>query len=342
MDTTLMSIQIITTPTELDQFINLLRNMYDNKKDLYFYRGLRNRDYELLPGAFRPSDIRNKELLFGGDKARSFAYTNKARHIVAMSWSGNLQAARQYMNSREYERIVDIIVFITRHNFAVSLFINENKAVYDPKSVEALLHRPVECWLTEEIFYHALGEYLHGLELQISADRKQVYKEPYILNHITPYDESLTQHYCRYPTTMLDWTYNPYIALYFALPRNSKTVDHLYFSLCVCEKPTKDDGLISFTELYLDPTCPEFNENNLRIQRQEGLFSRIQLPVSFYYQKGFWPSIEKLIEFYPSMCEDIHITRYNILVSFTEQIRAMLNGMDINEDFLLPKIAVQA
>jgi hypothetical protein len=337
-----MNIQRIVTPDELNQFINLLRNMYVNKNGLYFYRGLRNSDYELLPGAFRPGDIRNKEILFGGDKARRLAYTSKASDIVVMSCNGNLQAAKQYMASREYERVIDIIVFITRHNFAVSSFIDENKAVYDQKSVEALLHRPVECWLTEEIFYRGLRDYLRGLEVQVSTDRKQIYKEPYIFNHITPYDESLAQHYCGYPTTMLDWTYNPYIALYFALPKNPKTADYLYFSVCVCEKPTQDDGTIFFTELYLDPTCPEFNENNLRIQRQEGLFSRMQLPVSVYYQKGFWPSIEKMIESYPSMCGNIRITRYNISIQFTEYIRSLLNDIGFNEDYLLPKIEVYA
>lgn len=327
-----MNVQRINTQNDLDQFLSFLDDLYKNRKGLYFFRGLRNNGYKLLPGAFRPGDIRNRELLFNGSRAHILARTDEAKNIVLRHCSGNLPFARQFMNRIEYQRLIDIIAFITRYNFPVSSFVHENSAIHDTKSVETLSYRPVAYWLTDEIFYRALGEYLHGLEVQIGSDGKEVLKQPYIINEITPYDESLAQHYCdRYPTTMLDWTYNPYVALYFALPKNHK-VDYLYFSFCVCEKPARNDGQVFFLEDY-----QEFNAYNLRIKRQEGLFSQMRPPISFYYFKGFWPSVEDLLSFN----EYIRITRYNIQVSFTEDIRTMLNNMGYNQEFLLPPLEIQ-
>ena len=328
-----MNIQRINTQNDLDQFLNFLGDLYKNRKGLYFFRGLRNSDYKLLPGAFRPGDIRNRELLFNGSRAHILARRDEAKNIVLGHFNGDLQLTRQFMNHIEYQRLIDIIAFITRYNFPVSSFVHENRTIHDTKSVEALSYRPVACWLTDESFYLALEEYLRGLEFQISLDGKELLKQPYILNDITPYDESLAQHYCeRYPTTILDWTYNPYIALYFALPKNHKTVNHLYFSICVCEKPTQNDGQVFFLEDY-----QEFNTYNLRIRRQEGLFSQMRPPISFYYFKGFWPSVEDLLSFN----EYIRVTRYNIQVSFTEDIRTILNNMGYNQEFLLPPLEVQ-
>lgn len=116
-------------------------------------------------------------------------------------------------------------------------------------------------------------------------DGKEVYKKPELPNDMTPFDESLAQHYKHAATAKLDWSYNPLIGLFFTLPNEAENdtcainPTHMYRSLYVCEKPeSHPNAPILFTDDYA-----RFNGNNQRIIRQEGLFAVLAYPITFYW-----------------------------------------------------------
>lgn len=330
---------LIITPDKLNNLFRLLEEQYQHHRGAYFYRGHPHQDYLLRPSAFRPDKIKQmSDRFISRYSISALAFGEKAKALLVALFVGNVDYVNWFMCTESYRRVVAIIDFLMKYNFNLSEGVENYEKQYDSKSCEHKKHRPSTYWQSEDAFYNALWDFVHGLTFRISKDATKVYKEPYLHNDMTPFDESLPQHYEHAPTAKLDWTYNPFIGFFFALPNKSEhdtsliNANHMYRSLYVCEKPKAQGSKepILFTEDYVMS-----NENNRRIIRQQGLFAVMPYPITFYWQYGRWPCLEDCFQL---MSHELAIMRYDISISLTPLIRSYLDEKQITEENLLPKL----
>lgn len=125
----------------------------------------------------------------------------------------------------------------------------------------------------------------------------------------------LAQHY-GLPTRLLDWTYNPIVALYFACCSNPDKNGVVFrcFPNIMKEFDLDTDDIFSYPGIAL--LAP--NITNVRYKNQNGLF--------FYYSKPWEENYQSVTH------------KYIIPASSKNQIMNMLNKMGFTRSFIMPSL----
>ena len=101
-----------------------------------------------------------------------------------------------------------------KYNYNLYKYTNENKSYYEEEYLKHIKNRSLDDWINYDTFLKSLNQVLYLVE------RRDIYTDsllnnPEIFEDIAAYDETRPQHY-DIATSALDWTYNPYKALFFA------------------------------------------------------------------------------------------------------------------------------
>lgn len=145
-------------------------------------------------------------------------------------------------------------------------------------------------------------------------------KLPLFSNHIPKNDKEylfLAQHY-GLPTRLLDWTYNPLIALYFACKSNNSVDGVVYVgveSICYEFNENNQDILSFDKETILLP-----NQTDVRYKNQNGLFADFPYP---------WKENSYSIKIYK--CFRIPATAKSFIIK-------KLFTIGISESFIMPSL----
>lgn len=212
---------------------------------------------------------------------------------------------------------------------------------FQKDDIEKITRRSLTDWTDEDYFAHFFTCTFHHILWRFDAHTEKTITEENIdqmLDGLSALNEAFPQHYGM-PTSALDWTYNPHIALYFALSMESNNQLFIY----------KGNAIAPFFSIYavkiIEPeSCPikmaknendPFSKFNERKKRQEGTFTYFSKPVRFYLQNGRYPSINDYIK---KQDDSFNLTNFNIPLN-AKNIEAaydIFSRHGINHDFLYP------
>lgn len=224
-------------------------------------------------------------------------------------------------------RLCNLTIYSMKYNYSLAQHVKDNPEKFDPKTIEMYEMRPPAYWETEKTFLD-LFSYLLELSIgRIGLDFK-ILNYSKINEELAAYDETLPQHY-GVSTAALDWTRNPLIAIYFAIEKIPS--DATSFSVYV------------FREINCNINNPFSLDNgnaecqNIRIQRQEGLFIRFKYASLYYFVHGNWPSMETYL---PLGKNNFELIKYSIPVCHVPYFKNILDEKGITKEFLFPDLKI--
>lgn len=286
----------------------LMQELLKKQEQSFVFRGHASAQWHLQPKFFRNEEIKKswinyalteediQEAWFENETTLStlnsfFGYTVnltkatfKGYHII---YKGKLIPLRRLLSS-----YVDLM----KYNYNLSRYTSDNRNYYTSEYLEkeVIKYGPPEFWTKFDTFLFLLQELSRIIECR-DAKSGKLLNNPVISDDLTVYDETRPQHY-NVATSALDWTHNPYIALYFA---GCDFIDNFSSSIITC----KDThiALFSYKQLKSDNDIsvmlkePDKTIKNERAEKQEGLFTFMPKARSFYLMNGLWPKIENYI-----------------------------------------------
>lgn len=211
-----------------------------------------------------------------------------------------------------------------QYNYYFGKFFSVNQEKFDAHSHQLNKLRPASNWAEEKTFHEFFCRNLQNALIFISLDGGKILKNAVFEEVFTGLDESFPQHYS-FPTTGLDWTYNPYVSLHFATDKIPENATH--FSVYACKLLHSGNQ----NPLILKYGHPEIE--NPRIKNQEGVFICIQSACQFYFNYGVWPSIENYLL---ASQGNFELIKYEIPICYKEECRKLLEEMGITHSFLFP------
>lgn len=284
------------------------------------FRGQPNSNFKLTPGAFRADKIAEVKLAFPVSSYDIWCHDEKFRENVK-GWAKN--SFEQLVLQEPFRRLLEVTFYIMQFNYSFGQFYLANQEKFDSHSHQLNKLRPAPSWIEEKTFHQFFGRNLQNVLTFISLDGK-ILKHATFEENFTGLDESFPQHY-GLPTTGLDWTYNPFISLYFAIDRIPKNATHFAVYACKLLHSKNQNPLI------LKYGHPEIE--NPRIKNQEGVFISIQSACLFYFNHGMWPSIE---DYLLASQGNFELVKYEIPISYQEECCKLLNEIGITHAFLFP------
>lgn len=112
----------------------------------------------------------------------------------------------------------------------------------------------------------------------------KIIKLSFIMEDLTGLDETYPQHYDM-PTSAIDWTIDPLIALFFAVYTDKSISNTKYLSVSIFKEINKETSPIMISD-------KDSLKNNERATAQKGAFVYFRRPCSYFLETGFFPSIE--------------------------------------------------
>ena len=333
-----MKIEIFT---KYEDLLNQLEFLY--QQDSYIFRGQFDAEDKLIPSAFRSEKINEAIGKFPIKKEeieRKWFESDALRKEISL-WLKipNFSYARGY----PINRLLDFLVYLMRYNYSLHKYwlteTNQKNICLSDKKI--LKPRPEEFWVTEETFLYLVSSYL-PVTSTIYHLNGTIIKDAQPFEDITGVDESFPQHY-GIPTTALDWTYNPYISIYFALDLDNEKF-HLQSELYVAKKiPAEYFSIYAFRQISTTDSHIQIKDknaliNNQRALRQEGTFIYFVKSCSYYLQSNRFPSIESYDN---NSNKSFDLIKYNLLrtdenITF---LRNLLEEKGINKNYLFPDLS---
>jgi hypothetical protein len=302
----------------------LLRNLeqlYDNKS--YIFRGHPSSHvtFSLKPIAFREDGIKKLSEKFPMYHPEWF-YCDKVRE-----WIRLFMGDERFISSIFVKRIYYLTIYIMKYNYSLANHVLENPEKFDSHSKKMYDLRKPNYWIDKETFLYLFHNGLNQAIGCIGFDGK-ILKESKLSETLAGYDESLPQHY-DVPTVALDWTYNPYVALYFALqniPKNTSYVSIYAYK----EINNSEKNPIAVSEGNRE--C-----KNERIICQEGTFTYMKYACSYFLLIGEWPKMEV----YASQnCDKFRLINFVIPIYYINDLNKLLDEKGINKEKLFPDLKV--
>ena len=316
-----MRIEAIESPESLIEKLTELKS-----KDDYVFRGIANAKWKLEAKAFRENG-----------KALDNSYPLASTELE--SWKKEaLEKIRRLYNLPIYMlvNIINLCVFTMKYHY--HLFKNVRDRIkenikYISSEDDLIIRRysnenPENIFIDRKYFDDTLlGPLLERIIPTVSLDGtvlKPSYPCEDLLNVM---DASRPQHY-DIPTSVLDWTYNPDVAIYFALDSEYADKNGDIFSIYAYKQiDHSENAPIKLIERH------EAIEN-LRAERQEGLFSSLTMPCRFYIEESFFPSVETYdSQFYKAF----ELIKFNISrKACSNSLEKTLIEKNITKEFLFP------
>jgi hypothetical protein len=255
-----MSIIVNTSITSESALEILLKNfevLYEGS-ERYIFRGQPNCEFKLQPSFFRLDKCKELSDASFLQDLKAWQSSQEIQPIVSICGKG--------MSPSFLTKFYELAAYILQYNYAIAKHVQKAPSFFDLETQKMYEKRPPSFWIQEETFMRLVGDGLHQASGVISLQGELI-KASTIYEDIAAYDESLPQHY-GVSTTALDWTYNPYVAVYFSLPQD--TVDINCISLYQCKSIANP-----IRKPFLQ--CEGRSDvKNIRIIQQEGLFIKIR------------------------------------------------------------------
>lgn len=286
--------------------------------EAYIFRGQPNGNFTLHPKAFRPEEIKK----IGKDFPISLEHCSDAFKKNTSSWLG--QPFEQLNTNEWFSRICEITFFIMQYSHNIANYILNTKGKFDKRTIELHTLNPPEYWTSISTLERFLNYNLRNL-IAFTDLNGNVLKYTTIDDILTGFDESRPQHY-GVETAMLDWTRNPLIAIFFALQNIPDNAQYISIYAYKQIRDSKDNPVVT-------KSSPE-EVKNIRIRNQEGVFTCIQYPCSFYFVRKYWPCID---DYFSHSSGNFKLIKYAVPVSYRQHLENLVEAGGYNKAFLLPE-----
>jgi hypothetical protein len=267
---------------------------YLKNKDGYHFRGHRDAlNWKLTPQIFREGEL--DKYIKKTYQSEPFINTFDFKTLIEWFHCNELQEFVSHFlkNNMPYQhfplpikRLFQLGAFLLKYNYFLSLYIkNVNDFDFDDETKRILsIHNPAD-WGTKEKFIGFIQYSLPKIFTLTGLDGNVIQKAN-LDNIITGYDQTYPQHY-DFPTAALDFSFNFYVAIYFAL--NSGDTNNT----------SKCFSIYAYKEMQNLENSPVFILQdrsillkNIRATNQEGTFIFFNQPCSYFLEHGCFPSVD--------------------------------------------------
>lgn len=306
----------------------------------FIFRGHSSGKYRLEPGAFR-KDILKKwaDIHLSKTISKPWRSSNEVKDVI--KWWG------QGIPTQVISRVFDYIMHLMHYNFALNTVYLTKKDGKDTNDQRLLAIFPEDYWLQEDTFVRFFQHLCMGLPCRWD-ERGNILQKPFYLEETTGLDQSLPQHY-HFETALLDWSYNPLVAIYFSLGLNEtrKMERGFYMTSHISSNPTHL-SILAYQQITTENTVVKIEpgaseKNNKRLKNQEGTFTRFTNPLKFYLEQGCFPTIEGLYNRHSTpYLKTFELVRYNLerTAANIQDLKEHIEYHGINEAYLFPDPAV--
>lgn len=306
------------------------------QQDGFIFRGHSNGKYRLEPGAFR-KDVLKKwaDIYLSKTISKQWRLSKEVKDVI--KWWG------QGIPTQVISRVFDYIMHLMHYNFALNTVYLTKKDGKDTNDQRLLAIFPKDYWLLEDTFVRLFQHICMGLPYRWD-ERGNILQKPFYLEETTGFDQSFPQHY-RFETALLDWSHNPLVAMHFSLglSETRKMERGFYIATSISSKPTHL-SVLAYKQIItenalvkIETGAPE--KNNIRLQNQEGTFTRFTNPLKFYLEHGCFPTIEEIYNKGNISCpKSFELVRYNLerTPANIQALKEYLEYHDINDTYLFP------
>ncbi|ANN91268.1 FRG domain-containing protein [Legionella pneumophila serogroup 1] len=299
----------------------------------YVFRGHEDFRYQLTPSAFREHSIAQMKIDFNIHPTLLDEWFNskEIKKTIASWYSSNpihSQHPAIYL-------LKEWCLYIMRYNHSLHLFVKNNPNNVSKQDAASFLLRDAEYWRQETTFQQMFERYLPTIINRHSLKDGALIQQANPYEDLAAVDETLPQHY-GIPTAALDWSYNFYVAIHFALGKESEQ-NSKFLALCALK--------------ILDPKSPikmldrNIHTENIRAERQEGTFSYFSHPCSFFLQNRALPSLNYFSQRYKNRLEICRFELKEFLIERTESnlcyLKGLLKERGISKTYLFPDMVEQ-
>lgn len=317
----------------------------------WIFRGIGDSNFELIPSAWRCNRFQNSS-------KNHIDLTNPERpwvDIVAKKYSKShldIEIINQLFQQIFLEmRIVqDFITLSNRVRLPVeSVFpfnMNLNFNTFDKKHL-FWLHVCEKFMLWIQKF----DEF--DISTNISEDHDTIFDSnkflfPYLCSQFDEHAVAYAQHH-GVPTRLLDFTYNPLKAAWFAVKQyqdilaQPKIEAPKYISVIALHKGIMGSSSESASSYSMEPLdfIDGFKMSNFHnLFNQEGVFLSMVYANKYFYKHGEWPDLNEYLSQYVSSLKGVdcnsHYLQMNIPNTSIEDLRIKLEKHDISKPYLMP------
>jgi len=290
------------------------------QKDI-IYRCQPDKGFFIIPSALRQDIIQERLRKFPATKFyEQWCSGKEFRELIPPPFP------KEYIHSLHVRRIKELAFYTIHYNYFLAKHVHENQDKFDDKTLKMHELRPPSFLENRETFFY-LFRYMFNLSIARETLNGDILNYSVINEEFAAYDESLPQHYDT-QTAAVDFTKNPYKAIYFALKKIPSRATH--FSIYAYKQIQDSEK----NPIIIQPGNLECK--NLRIIRQEGLFIRFRYACLYYFVHGKWPSVEDYI---PLSANAFELIKFNVPVTESRELRHILNEEGITDSYMLPDLA---
>lgn len=189
------------------------------QKDV-LYRGQPDKNFFLIPSALRQDVIQERLKKFPATGCyEQWCSSNEFRELIPPPFP------KEYINSLHVGRIRELTFYTIHYNYFLAKHVHENQDKFDNKTLKMYELRPASYWESKETFFYFFQS-MFNLSISRETLGGEILNYSVINEELAAYDESLPQHYDT-QTAAMDFTRNPYKAIYFALKKIPKRL-HIF------------------------------------------------------------------------------------------------------------------
>lgn len=313
----------LLSPNELITLLSQLQN------EEFIFRGHSSGKYILQPSVFRKDSlIKLAENYPENANVQKWMDSEAINHTIN-AWTKGMRPV--YLN-----QIFNYILHLMRYNYALQQFYLV-KGYTDENDQKLLTIFPDGHWAKQDTF-ERLFEFVYGRLVYLEDLKGNPLKEPYYMEESTGFDQSWAQHY-EFHTALLDWSYNPLVAIYFSLGSTlveTKKSERMLYT--TSEIPPTHLSIFAYKEIGNAESYPikiipgSFTKTNIRLTHQEGTFTYFTDALRFFLMNGKFPSMEA----YNS--EEFKVIRFNLerTPANLHFLKTYIEDQGICESFLFP------
>jgi hypothetical protein len=337
----------IEAPAELFFYFERLR-----VEKQYIFRGQSNIKYKLEPYAFRKTVLQKRleDFPVNSEEIKTWFTHDRIRASVK-GWL-KIDINQSQNLPWKIERIFNIYIHIMRYNYFLSEYLSghleKRPQIISSQDKSFLSQRPKAFWAEKETFIWIIeNSFSRWIECR-GLDGKILIESCPDQDLITGMDETFPQHY-DLPTAALDWTYNPYKALYFALGKNNQVFDKEKQIYRCTELEASHFYIFAYRQLKRENSPIYIKDkssfiSNPRVEAQEGTFTYFSKICSFYLLKNRFPLIEDYDNLINEIDPSFELIKFSVKADISNRdfFRKVLIEKGINESMMMPELPSEA